>query len=158
MTNYQEILQILPSLLEDSIYDVTIFANTCALLNQYLEDINWVGFYINQNDTLLLGPFQGKVACIKIPFSKGVCGTCASTLKPIIVPDVHQFKGHIACDSESKSEICLPILKNNKLYAILDIDSPILYRFKEQDKIHLEQITKITSLQLEKIKKISKIS
>ncbi|MBD5390919.1 GAF domain-containing protein [bacterium] len=151
MTNYKEILQILPALIEDNVYDMTILSNTSALLYEHLENINWVGFYINKNNTLLLGPFQGKVACTTIPFSKGVCGACASTLKTILVPNVHEFKGHIACDSASNSEICIPIIIHNQLYAILDIDSPILNRFKKEDQIYLESIIEIITGQLEKI-------
>lgn len=151
MTNYNEILQILPALIENNTYDMTILANTSALLFEHLEQINWVGFYINKDNTLLLGPFQGKIACTTIPFSKGVCGNCASTLKTILVPNVHEYKGHIACDSASNSEICIPLLVHNELYAILDIDSPILNRFNEEDQKHLENIVDIIVEQLEKI-------
>ena len=151
MTSYNEILQILPALIEDNTYDMTMLSNTSALLFEHLEQINWVGFYMNKNNTLLLGPFQGKIACTTIPFSKGVCGACASTLKAILVPNVHEFKGHIACDSASNSEICIPILVHNELYAILDIDSPILNRFNSEDQMHLENVAKIISYQLEKI-------
>ncbi|MCM1557116.1 MAG: GAF domain-containing protein [Anaeroplasma bactoclasticum] len=151
MTNYKEILQILPALIEDNTYDMTVLANTSALLFEHLEQINWVGFYMNKNNSLLLGPFQGKVACTTIPFCKGVCGACASSLRTILVPNVHEFKEHIACDSASNSEICIPILVHNKLYAILDIDSPILNRFNKEDQKHLENIAKIIVTQLEKI-------
>ena len=151
MTNYKEILQILPALIEYNTYDMTILSNTSALLFEHLEQINWVGFYMNKNNTLLLGPFQGKIACTTIPFSKGVCGACASTLKTILVPNVHEFPGHIACDSASNSEICIPLIVHNKLYAILDIDSPILNRFNHEDQKYLEDIVKMISKQLEKI-------
>ncbi|MDE6408263.1 MAG: GAF domain-containing protein [Anaeroplasmataceae bacterium] len=151
MTNYEEILQVLPALIEDNTYDITILSNTSALLFEHLEQINWVGFYMNKNNALFLGPFQGKVACTIIPLSKGVCGACASTLKTILVPNVHEFKGHIACDSASNSEICIPILVHNELYAILDIDSPILNRFTKEDQKHLESIASIISMQLEKL-------
>ncbi len=151
MQTYDELLQILPALIEGNKYDMTILANTSALLLEHLENINWVGFYIVKGNTLLLGPFQGKVACTEIPFSKGVCGACASTQKTILVPNVHEFKGHIACDSASQSEICLPIFVHGKLYAILDIDSPVLNRFTEFDKINLEKVSKEITLQLEKI-------
>lgn len=151
MTNYSELLKIYPALIKDNTYDITILANTSAFLYEYLEKINWVGFYMVKNKELLLGPFQGKVACTKIPFSKGVCGTCASTEETILVPNVHEFSGHIACDSASNSEICIPILIHNKLYAILDIDSPLLNRFTEEDKRNLESIAKILTTELEKI-------
>lgn len=151
MTNYSELLKIYPALIKDITYDITILANTSAFLFEYLENINWVGFYIVKNKELLLGPFQGKVACTNIPFSKGVCGTCASKETTILVPNVHEFSGHIACDSASNSEICIPILLHNKLYAILDIDSPLLNRFTEEDKKHLENLAEILSFELEKL-------
>ena len=128
MTNYNEIISILQELIKDNEYDITILANTSALLYEKIENINWVGLYLNKNETLLLGPFQGKVACTKIPFNKGVCGKCATTLETILVPNVHEFPGHIACDSASNSEICIPIIINNKFYGLLDIDSPIINR------------------------------
>ena len=118
MTNYNELLTILPSLIEDDLHDISILANTSAILNQYMENINWVGFYLNKQNKLLLGPFQGKVACTTIPFNKGVCGACATTNKTIIVEDVHQFPGHIACDSASLSEICVPINVKGEFYGL----------------------------------------
>ena len=151
MTNYNEIISILPELIKDNEYDITILANTSALLYEKIENINWVGFYLNKNETLLLGPFQGKVACTKIPFNKGVCGKCATTKETILVPNVHEFKGHIACDSASNSEICVPIIINNKFYGLLDIDSPLINRFNNTDKTNLEEIVKIITNELEKI-------
>ena len=151
MEKYNEILQILPSLIKDNTYDITILANTSALLYEKLDNLNWVGFYLNKNETLLLGPFQGKVACTKIPFNKGVCGKCATTKETILVPNVHEFKGHIACDSASNSEICVPIIINNKFYGLLDIDSPLINRFNNTDKTNLEEIVKIITNELEKI-------
>lgn len=150
MTNYNEIINILPKLIKDNEYDITILANTSALLYEKIENINWVGFYLNKNETLLLGPFQGKVACTKIPFTKGVCGKCARTQKTILVSNVHEFPGHIACDSASNSEICIPIIINNKFYGLLDIDSPIVNRFNEDDKINLEKLTQIITNELDK--------
>lgn len=143
MTNYNELLNILPALIENDKHNISILANTSALLNEYLENINWVGFYLNINNELLLGPFQGKVACTSIPFNRGVCGACATENKTIIVDDVHNFKGHIACDSASKSEICVPININGKFYGLLDIDSPITNRFSETDKLNLEKLVSI---------------
>ena len=151
MTNYTEIINILPALIENNQYDITILANTSALLYEKIDDVNWVGFYLNKNNTLLLGPFQGKVACTTIPFTKGVCGKCASTKETILVPNVHEFKGHIACDSASNSEICIPIIIKNNFYGLLDIDSPTINRFSEQDKNNLEIIIKIIINELEKI-------
>ena len=142
MTNYDELFDVFPSILIND-YDITTLSNASALLNMYLEDINWVGFYLLKNNQLILGPFQGKVACTNIKIGRGVCGTCIQEEKTILVPNVHEFKGHIACDSASNSEICIPIYANNKLYGLLDIDSPILNRFNEVDKINLEKICKM---------------
>ena len=150
MTNYKEILTTLPPLIEDNEYDITILSNTSALLYQYLENINWVGFYLNKNNTLLLGPFQGKVACTKIPFHRGVCGACATKQETILVNNVHEFEGHIACDAASKSELCIPVIIHNQLYGVLDIDSPEYNRFNETDKASLEQVVTILEKQLEK--------
>ena len=137
------ILKELPYLLENLFYDISILSNASALLNMHLQQINWVGFYILKENQLLLGPFQGKVACSVIPLNKGVCGTCASQDKPIIVENVHTFKGHIACDSASQSEICIPIHSQGKLYGLLDIDSPYINRFTEWDKQNLIQVVTI---------------
>lgn len=142
MTNYDELLEVFPSILIND-YDITTLSNSSALLNMYLEDINWVGFYLLKNNQLILGPFQGKVACTNIKIGRGVCGTCIQEEKTILVPNVHEFKGHIACDSASNSEICIPIYANNKLYGLLDIDSPILNRFNDIDKINLEKLCKM---------------
>lgn len=152
MTNYPELLKIFPDLISGNPYDITLLANTSALLYEYLDHVNWVGFYIVKQNELWLGPFQGKIACTQIPFSKGVCGTCATQKKTILVPNVHEFKGHIACDSASNSEICLPIIVHNELYAILDIDSPLLNRFDSTDKQNLEALCKIITKELEKMK------
>ena len=117
-------------------------SNASAVLNQ-LEHINWCGFYIKQNDELYLGPFQGDVACTRIPLTKGVCGAAAREAKTLIVPNVNEFPGHIACSSLSKSEIVTPIIKDNDVKAVIDIDSPIYNRFNESDKELLEEIAKI---------------
>ena len=147
MTNYDELLEVFPSILIND-YNITTLSNSSALLNMYLEDINWVGFYLLKNNQLIIGPFQGKVACTNIKIGRGVCGTCIQEEKTILVPNVHEFKGHIACDSASNSEICIPIYANNNLYGLLDIDSPILNRFNEIDKINLEKICKMISVNL----------
>ena len=109
-------------------------ANISALLNMELDDINWVGFYLFKDDELVLGPFQGKPACIRITVGKGVCGTAFSTETVQRVDDVHQFAGHIACDAESNSEIVIPFYKNGELFGVLDIDSPNIARFSEIDE------------------------
>lgn len=118
---------------------VSNLSNVSALLNQ-LDDINWCGFYLAKDDILYLGPFQGEVACTTIPFGKGVCGTSAKNKETIIVDDVNSFKGHIACSSKSKSEIVTPIIKDNKVLGVIDIDAPIFNRFTNQEKEYLEKI------------------
>ena len=127
-----------------------MLSNTSSLLYENLGNVNWVGFYLAKADGLHLGPFCGKVACIFLPYNKGVCAACATSLKSVIVKDVHEFKGHIACDSASNSEICIPIMVNNKLYAILDIDSPIVNRFNDVDLTNLEAISSLIEKEIEK--------
>ncbi len=119
---------------------IAAMANLSALLNENLEQINWVGFYIEREGQLVLGPFQGKVACVRIPYGRGVCGTAAANDETQLVADVHQFEGHIACDSASNSEIVVPVHHNDKVIAVLDIDSPVFSRFDEEDKKGLEKV------------------
>lgn len=123
--------------------DVTILSNTSAIIYQLFPNINWVGFYLLVDNVLQLGPFQGKPACMKIQLDKGVCGYCASTMKSVIVNDVHCFEGHIACDCNSKSELVVPIIIDNKLYGLLDIDSPIINRFSSEDLLIFEKVIEI---------------
>lgn len=118
-------------------------SNASAILWQLLEEINWAGFYLFKNEELILGPFQGKPACTHIKIGKGVCGTAADKRETQMVKDVHDFPGHIACDSASNSEIVVPIIKNDKLIGVLDIDSPVFNRFDETDKKHLEKFVSI---------------
>ena len=118
-------------------------ANTAAAIWQAMEDINWAGFYLRQEDLLVLGPFQGKPACIEIPWGRGVCGTAAATGQTQLVADVHTFPGHIACDSASNSEIVVPIFKNGQVWGVLDIDSPTRCRFTQADKDGLEALVRI---------------
>jgi GAF domain-containing protein len=117
-------------------------ANIAAVLFNNLEQVNWAGFYFFKEEQLVLGPFQGQPACIRIPMGKGVCGTSAATQKTIIVKDVHDFVGHITCDAASNSEIVIPIIANGKLLGVLDLDSPIFNRFDEDDKNGLETVVK----------------
>lgn len=131
------------ALLEDTHHEISILANTSAFLNEMLPTINWVGFYLNIEDKLILGPFQGKSACVEIEIGQGVCGHVAQTLMPIIVDDVHQFEGHIACDSQSQSEMVLPILIGDTLYGVLDIDAPIKKRFTQADLDFCESVIDI---------------
>ncbi len=140
---YIELVEVLPHLLEGVTYDISILSNVSAILNDTLDNVNWVGFYLNKDNSLLLGPFQGHIACTQIPFDKGVCGHCATTNKTVIVKNVHEFEGHIACDSASNSEICVPININGSFYGLLDIDSPLINNFDETDKIYLEKIVEI---------------
>jgi len=118
-------------------------SNASALVYDAMEDINWAGFYLLEGGTLVLGPFQGKHACIEIPVGRGVCGTCVERGETIIVPDVHEFPGHIACDSASRSEIVLPIRRGGEVVAVLDIDSPLPGRFDGSDREILERFVKI---------------
>jgi L-methionine (R)-S-oxide reductase len=113
-------------------------ANMCALLYQMLPDVNWVGFYFLRGGELVLGPFQGKVACVRIPLGRGVCGTAAARRETLVVPDVNVFPGHIACDASSRSEIVVPLVRDGHLVGVLDLDSPNLSRFNHEDREGLE--------------------
>lgn len=124
-------------------WDITLYANISALLYDALPDLNWTGFYLMRDGELALGPFQGKTACMKIKVGKGVCGTAVQEDRTIRVDDVHQFKGHIACDSASASEIVLPIHKDGKVIGVLDMDSPIKARFSEEDEDGLRKIVHV---------------
>jgi GAF domain-containing protein len=118
-------------------------ANLCALLYQMLPDVNWVGFYFLLDSELVLGPFQGKVACVRIPLGRGVCGTAAQNKEILVVPDVNEFPGHIACDAASRSEIVLPLVQDGRLLGVLDLDSPKLSRFDHEDREGLEAAVNI---------------
>ena len=143
MTDYSEINAMLASIIEDVPYTMTNLANASALLNEKLDGINWVGFYTIKDGRLVLGPFQGKVACTIIPMGKGVCGTAAEKDSTQVVPDVHKFAGHIACDSTSNSEIVIPIHRGGAVFGVLDIDSPLFSRFDENDRKGLEEFVRI---------------
>ena len=143
MTDYNEINAMLASIIEGIPYTMTNLANASALLNEKLDGINWVGFYTIKDGRLVLGPFQGKVACTIIPMGKGVCGTAAATDRTQLVPDVHKFPGHIACDSASNSEIVIPMHRSGEVFGVLDIDSPLFNRFDENDKAGLEEFARI---------------
>ena len=133
----------LASLIEDVPHRIANMANASALLYDTLEDLNWAGFYLMENGILVLGPFQGKTACIEIRVGKGVCGTAVERDEIMLVEDVHQFPGHIACDSASNSEIVLPIHANGEIIGVLDIDSPSLARFDEEDREGLAEFVRI---------------
>ena len=169
MTDYGLLAKQIVSLAEVDAHWLPVLSNTSALLWDALDDINWVGFYLVDPVTvtraelgagsgvepdaapsdhepctpeLRLGPFQGKVACVRIPFGRGVCGTAAETKSSQLVEDVHQFPGHIACDSASNSEVVVPIFKDNQVVGVLDIDSPSVARFAQEDLTGLEQVVK----------------
>ena len=143
MTDYNLLAQQIKVLAEDEPNFLPVFSNASALLYENMEDLNWAGFYLMDKGSLLLGPFQGKVACIRIELGKGVCGTAAGNDETQLVKNVHEFAGHIACDSASNSEIVVPIHKDGKVVAVLDIDSPSLGRFTEEDKTGLEGFVKV---------------
>ena len=142
-TDYKDINETLKAIVKDVPYTMTNLANASALLNEKLEGINWVGFYTIKDDQLVLGPFQGKVACTMIKFGRGVCGTAVAKDSTLVVPNVHEFDGHIACDSASNSEIVIPIHRKGRVLGVLDIDSPMLDRFSEEDKKGLEEFVRI---------------
>ena len=141
--NYEKQKKEVRALIDGVPYEIANLANISAALWQALENINWVGFYLMNGGKLVLGPFQGKPACIEIPLGRGVCGTAAQKRETVLVEDVHQFPGHIACDSASNSEIVVPIFKNGEVYGVLDIDSPYFARFTRKDQRGLEEIVKI---------------
>lgn len=140
---YEQLVNQLDALLTGESNRYANLSNASALLNQFFDRINWVGFYLLDYEELVLGPFQGLPACIRIPLGRGVCGTAAQTQKSIIVPDVNAFPGHIACDAASKSEIVIPLIKDGNLIGVLDIDSPELNRFTEEDRIGLENVVQV---------------
>jgi GAF domain-containing protein len=141
---YEHILEKqLASILEGEPDQIANMANMSAFLYKELEDVNWAGFYILNNNELVLGPFQGNVACVRIALGRGVCGTAAKEKKTIVVPNVHEFDGHIACDSASNSEIVIPVIVDDKVHAVFDIDSPLINRFSDSDKKLLENLVEI---------------
>ena len=139
---YQDLLDKVKGVVDPSLPLVSNLANISSILFE-LEDVNWTGFYLSNKEYLYLGPFQGEVACTKIPFNKGVCGHAYSTKTTVIVDNVNEFKGHIACSSKSKSEIVTPIFKNNEVIGVIDIDSPIYSRFTKEEQELLEEISKV---------------
>ena len=138
MTDYDRLNETLRALTAGVPHPLANLANASALLMQGLENLNWAGFYLAEGRTLTLGPFQGKPACIEIPFGRGVCGTAAETGRTQLVPDVHLFPGHIACDAASRSEIVVPLFAGGALRGVMDLDSPSPGRFSEADRAGLE--------------------
>ena len=141
--DYTSLIAQVRALTADVPHTVANLANTSAAIWQAMEEINWAGFYLLEGEMLILGPFQGKPACIEIPVGKGVCGTAVKEQRTILVEDVHCFPGHIACDSASNSEIVIPIFKNGAVYGVLDIDSPYFARFTAEDQQGLEALVKV---------------
>ena len=148
MTDYSALNKELSALISGVPHPIANMANSASLLYNSLEDLNWAGFYLMENGILVLGPFMGKPACIEIPVGKGVCGTAVAENRSQLVYDVHQFPGHIACDSASNSEIVIPLRKEGEIIGVLDIDSPSIGRFSEADKLGLEEFAKILETQI----------
>ncbi|MBV9294336.1 MAG: GAF domain-containing protein [Acidobacteriaceae bacterium] len=140
---YQQLCQQLQELLGEEQNFIANAANTSALLFHLLPDVNWAGFYIADGQDLVLGPFQGKPACVRIPFGKGVCGAAAAQRRTVVVPDVTKFDGHIFCDVSSQSEIVVPLLNWGKLLGVLDVDSATINRFDEDDKEGMESLVSV---------------
>ena len=143
MTDYKLMNSQLRALIGGVPHKTANYANASALLYENLADINWAGFYLMEEGILVLGPFQGKTACIEIPVGKGVCGTAVKENRTVLVENVHEFPGHIACDSASNSEIVVPIRKNGEVIGVLDIDSPEFSRFTDEDRAGLEEFVRI---------------
>lgn len=137
------LLTQLEALLSAETDPVANMANTAALVYNGLAGLNWAGFYLLKEGVLVLGPFQGKPACVRISVGRGVCGTAVQLRKTVLVPDVHQFPGHIACDSASQSEVVVPLIKNGAILGVLDIDSPRKGRFSQEDQMFFEKVAEI---------------
>ena len=143
MTDYKNLCEKLAAITDGVPHLISNLSNAAALIWETLDGINWAGFYLISGDKLVLGPFCGKPACIEIPLGRGVCGTAAKAGETLVVPDVHKFDGHIACDGASNSEIVVPIKRGEKVVAVLDIDSPKFDRFSEKDRAGLENFARI---------------
>lgn len=143
MVDYKLLGEQVKVLAEDESGFIPVLANASAIIYDSLDDLNWAGFYLMNKGSLLLGPFQGKVACIRIELGRGVCGTAAGEDKTLVVDNVHEFAGHIACDGASNSEIVVPIHKDGRVIGVLDIDSPSLSRFSKEDKEGLEHFVRV---------------
>ena len=143
MTDYKSLTMSVKAVTAECPHFIANLANTAALIWEYMDDINWAGFYLIQDGKLVLGPFHGRMACTEIEIGSGVCGTAVAQGKTQLVPNVHEFSGHIACDSASNSEIVVPLRKDGKIFGVLDIDSPSLERFTQEDKDHLEYLAGI---------------
>ena len=143
MTDYETMNAALSGLVEGIPHAITNMANASALIFDMMEGLNWAGFYVMKDGRLVLGPFQGKPACIEIPIGNGVCGTAVSENRTLVVDNVHEFEGHIACDCASNSEIVVPLRRKGRVIGVLDIDSPLFGRFDESDRAGLEEFARI---------------
>ena len=143
MTDYELLNAQIDAMTEGVPHPISNLANASALLWESLDKLNWAGFYLMEGETLVLGPFQGKTACIEIPVGEGVCGTAAKEDRTLVVPNVHEFPGHIACDCASNSEIVVPLRRDGAVVGVLDIDSPVFSRFTEEDRLGLEGFARI---------------
>ena len=148
MTDYEALIAQAEALVCGVPHRIANLANVSALIFETLEDLNWAGFYLLEGETLVLGPFQGKPACIEIPVSRGVCGAAVREDRSQLVEDVHAFKGHIACDSASRSELVVPLRKNGAVIGVLDLDSPSLARFTEADREGMERLARVLEANL----------
>ena len=148
MTDYETLIAQADALTNGIPHRIANLANVSALIFETLEDLNWAGFYLLEGETLVLGPFQGKPACIEIPVSRGVCGAAVREDRTKLVPDVHAFPGHIACDSASRSELVVPLRKNGAVIGVLDLDSPSLARFTEADREGMERLARVLEVNL----------
>ena len=148
MTDYETLIAQADALTNGIPHRIANLANVSALIFETLEDLNWAGFYLLEGETLVLGPFQGKPACIEIPVTRGVCGAAVREDRSQLVEDVHAFKGHIACDSASRSELVVPLRKNGAVIGVLDLDSPSLARFTEADREGMERLARVLEANL----------
>ena len=148
MTDYETLTAQTEALVSGIPHRIANLANVSALIFDTLDDLNWAGFYLLEGETLVLGPFQGKPACIEIPVSRGVCGAAVREDRSQLVEDVHAFKGHIACDSASRSELVVPLRKNGAVIGVLDLDSPSLARFTEADREGMERLARVLEANL----------
>ena len=140
---YRELAEQLTALLANEANRVANAANAAALIYHGLADLNWAGFYFRDGAELVLGPFQGKPACVRIPVGRGVCGTAAARAEAVLVPDVHDFPGHIACDPDSRSELVIPLIEAGAVSGVLDLDSPVPRRFDEEDRIGCQWLVEL---------------
>ncbi|MBQ5991807.1 MAG: GAF domain-containing protein [Clostridia bacterium] len=143
MTDYDALIAQADALISGVPHRIANLANISALIFDTLEDLNWAGFYLLEGETLVLGPFQGRPACIEIPVSRGVCGAAVRENRPQLVKDVHAFAGHIACDSASRSELVVPLRRDGAVFGVLDLDSPSLARFTEADQKGMERLARV---------------